>query len=713
MMCLRLFLLALLAVALCAAAPAVAGAAEPTPGQESTTHTCPRCTQPLFRNKTTGVLHCNKPDCRRSYFIDKAGQLQSMVSVANEQEAALLLNPPTPRGGVPSTPDATGNRPGDNQPLDPAKVGTQMFRDPQGGDGGMRVANAGEGWHPDGLDPQAGRIPKIELVAINCPVCAVPLKEPREGNRNYQAGVDRDFMRHSLGTFAVHSIVWLCPDCGYAALPEEFNQPVSAAFKQFMLSTVKPKMEKTMIDIVRNNSGDPHQTFKPSELAFHEYVDIKDLPDYLKYERAWDVQEQQLKLDPKFPVWDYAIQARVYTESSYACRDYLSGTIENGALVRVPIMQLSVQFIRAALVPRPDVIANPDAQYQNLLRMQDDFENGSPQQVGRPNYDSLAFFKFYLMLHKAGLEDRLGRPLDAHASLQLALKAIPSPESFDSADARLLLVPVLKQFQDEIKLRQELLKREQEYLRRAALNAIVALYLGRYPRKDLAPQVYLVAEQMRRVGAVRRSLAWFKFSQQLNGEDGPLTNWTREQMALSQFQSILPDDQDKALFEHLAKAWPDKNTQVIPPCPNPPTDYSLVPDTVSQPAGPANQNDPAVPGVNPLLANVRTIPDALKIFYRALAAHRKLTGSLPGTLDEMATKGVWNAADCPELTFKGKTLIFGTSALKFTFDAGGATGWGNKDHFLVIPAPDNQKAMYVLLGNGEVLDINTPEKPKP
>lgn len=686
----------LVAAALGAAATTLAAADAPLgPGMETTDQTCTACGAKLVKKSATGVLHCTRPDCHSTFFIDKqTGKLHALVSVASEGHAQQMLNPEL-QARVQKELEAKRNTP------DVGKVGDQFF----GKKNALRVAGAGDEWHEKNFDPNGSSVPKITLTEVDCPVCGVHLKEPVEGNRNYKAGVDRDFMRHSLGTFAVASIVWLCPDCGYAALPEDFTKPVAAPFKALMLHDVKPAMQTTMIDLIRNNSGDPNKELPASELAFHEYVDINDIPDYLKYERACAVQADQKKLDTKFPEWDCAVKARVYTEAAYACREYLSGTIENGALVRVPLLQRSVQFVRGLIVQQPDQIDNVEAQYENLRIMLDDFLNGDPTKPGRPRYEEYAFLKYYLMLNKAGLEDRLGRPQEAYRSLRDALEAVPSPALFVSATEKMLLVPVLKQFQKEAELRISLLKLEQEYLRRAALNSVVALHLGRYPRKDLTPQIYLVAEQMRRVGAYRRSLAWFELSEKLNGEAGPLTLWTRDQAALVRNRKVAADTQDQKLFEHLLAAWANKDQQAIPAFPNPPEEFSLIPDQVATP----DPTTAAAAGGTPGAAEgAHTVAEALARFYAALDAHRKLTGNLPGLPEEMVQKGTWKGTECRELQFKDKKVLYGERRLAFVYDAGGTTGWGSKSHFLLMPAAENDKAMFVLCGNGEVIDLNAP-----
>ncbi|HTL53661.1 MAG TPA: hypothetical protein VL860_13885, partial [Planctomycetota bacterium] len=105
-----------------------------------------------------------------------------------------------------------------------------------------------------------------------------------------------------------------------------------------------------------------------------------------------------------------------------------------------------------------------------------------------------------------------------------------------------------------------------------------------------------------------------------------------------------------------------------------------------------------------------TAADALARFYAALDAHRKLTGNLPGLPEEMVQKGTWKGTECRELQFSGKKVLYGDKKLAFVYDPGGTTGWGSKSHFLLMPAPENDKAMLVLCGNGEIIDLGTPKK---
>ncbi|MGH7144472.1 MAG: hypothetical protein ACREJ2_10150 [Planctomycetota bacterium] len=683
--------------------------ATPAPKMAPTDLTCPRCHSPLVKNPANGVLHCTNPNCGATYYVDKNGNLQPLVSVVTPKQAAELLsvNQRTQmmsQMGVTSkqlTPEEQAK-----VKLNPSEVGKQFFDDQN-----IREAKPGEQWAPKGYDPNGPNVPKMDYKTVTSPIEDVKLKEPVTGNRNGADGIDRDFMRHSLGTFAVNSIVWLDPDSGYAALPEDFEKPVSDALREAVLKNLKPEMIQEMTHLLHTSGGDPNQGLTSTELQFDQYVDLNDVPDYLKYEHAFETQDLMKKVDPKYPGWDYAIRARVCTEASYACRDYLSGTIRNGALIRVPLLQRTVQFIRSQLETSPNMVDNIPAQYAQAEQMLAEYNNPNPNDPKRTHYEDYAFFKYYLMLNIAGLQDRMGEAMPAYKSLQAALMAVPSPANFQTAREKVLLVPVLKQFQDEVTLRETLLKREQEYIRQAALNGIVALYLGRYPKKDLPPQVYLVAEQMRRVGAYRRSLAWFHCAQRLNGVDGALTEWTSEQILLPEFDHLKVDDQDQALFDYMEKAYKAKGgDETVAAFPHPPTDFSLEPDAavaddVQEPQSKPNAADAAVAGV-------RTIPMAMKQFYEALAAHRKLTGNLPGEPAEMIQKGTWDPRTCPELTFDGRNVYYGADRLAFVYDSGGGTGWGSDSCFLLEPGPDNDKAMYVLLGNGKVININ-PNAPAP
>lgn len=142
-----------------------------------------------------------------------------------------------------------------------------------------------------------GQLQEIREIDVACPVCTAPFKAAQQGNINIGEGEDRDFCPHSVGKIAVYSSVWMCPECGYAAVgrfwgkrPDDLSKSIGPETVSAVRETIAEPTRKRMIELAglkpvkQDKGGEP--IYDPDLLKFGAYIRQTQIPDWVKYDNA-------------------------------------------------------------------------------------------------------------------------------------------------------------------------------------------------------------------------------------------------------------------------------------------------------------------------------------------------------------------------------------------------------------------------------------------
>lgn len=407
---------------------------------------------------------------------------------------------------------------------------------------------------------------------VPCPVCKKTFTGALPGGVNSRAGLDRDLCAHSIGKNSVHSQVWCCPDCGYAALaprprsagknqPEQVyaddfrlgwdGQPVSEAVKAFVREKLSAPMRARMTKEAGLKGARPR-----AELAeFGAYVEQAQIPDWLKYENALRIYDIPLAgTGPKPLKPPHVLMAKLYTEAAHACRrevcaevaaPYLEAQLQESLGRSITSMNRYVQATCQGLRRiRGDTYVDPsraETDPRMLVRACYNIaraarENASQFQAGmntgdmrrRQHWFSNADL-FVMNLTYAGAMDRLGSSEEAGKILATALKYVPEKltEPVENKDLEAAINSQLGLLRGIVSERQACLRLEQEFMIAAARHTHAAIRFGEvklmdyrkgYDEKsdlrecDPAPTAYLLGELCRRSGdreSLDGAVAWF------------------------------------------------------------------------------------------------------------------------------------------------------------------------------------------------------------
>jgi hypothetical protein len=401
--------------------------------------------------------------------------------------------------------------------------------------------------------PPDGIVQKIEYVQTTCPVCSVSFQTAQPGNVNAKGGRDRDFCPHSVGRYAVHASVWMCPDCGYAAQAETFAPAARTAPSRELVEFVKTKLTPSTRKLLTQLAGlrsDPDKPAPARQEDFAQYVDQTTIPDWLKYANALALVDAGLIRLP------HGIQARLYCEAAHSCRRFLNfelgSTIENqqilaslGQTVRRvndwlmaecikvredrmgenpdPNQQLTLRLMNAAHEPETDPLVLLQGakllqrKIEEIIRQESLKDDPNPERTTKvTRLDQYVFHIRY-----AGIMDRVGDLSGAIAQLEKAQACIPkeppsSPQPM-SPDAKAKVANILSSLKAIPAERIDLINREKQYLFRAADHLMQALFFEEQARNlDPALNCYLIGEMLRRCeGEPAAAIAWFDAAKQL------------------------------------------------------------------------------------------------------------------------------------------------------------------------------------------------------
>jgi hypothetical protein len=399
--------------------------------------------------------------------------------------------------------------------------------------------------------PLGKRLQKIRTVRVGCPVCQAQFDGALPGNVNDKAGRDRDFCAHSEGNFAVHSNVWACPDCGYAAAipadqrPEGFlvgldGKPLDQATKDFVKQTLTAAMRKIMIREAALKEEKP-----PAELLqFSRYISQTQIPDWVKYDHA-------LRIYDRFKP-PHAFMARLFLEAAHACRREVCSQIEAAYLDDLLLegMGKSIRRVNGLLRAeclalrrsRGDTLVDPmkpeadakvlaDAAARILQVAMDAAAQGRPIVAGAQKIELKTGDMLVLYINYAGFLDRLGSTDEADKALVRALSYIPERlnQALEDKTMEERIVQQLKLLRGIVTGRQDCLRREQDYLYKAAKHNMAAIRFseakfrdyksfkpgGGEREWDAAPTAYLLGEMARRCGDNDAGAAWLTAAEQI------------------------------------------------------------------------------------------------------------------------------------------------------------------------------------------------------
>jgi tetratricopeptide (TPR) repeat protein len=399
--------------------------------------------------------------------------------------------------------------------------------------------------------PSDATVQKIDYVKVTCPVCSASFQAVKPGNINAKGGRDRDFCPHSVGRYAVHATVSMCPDCGFAAQTESYLERSAKAPSRELVEHVRTKLTPPTRLLMARLAGfrdDPDKPTTVDQERFSQYVDQNSIPDWLKYGNALSLIEADLIRLP------HGIQARLYCEAAHACRRFLSfelgSALENQQVMvslgqtarRIndwlmaecikartdrlgenpdPSKQLTVRLMNAAHEPEidPDVLLLGakllDRKIEEIIRI----ESQNPNSEQGTKVTRLDQYVFHLRY--AGIMDRVGdlngavdQLEKAQACIPKELPATPQPMPPEAKAKVEKILGGLKAISAE---RIDLVNRERQYLFRAADHLMQALYFEEQARNlDPALNCYLIGEMLRRSeGEPAAAFAWFNTAKQL------------------------------------------------------------------------------------------------------------------------------------------------------------------------------------------------------
>lgn len=409
---------------------------------------------------------------------------------------------------------------------------------------------------PKDADGNPIAVKTIQQRAGTCPVCNARFIGSIRCNENDKAGVDRDYCMHSLGKITVHSSVWACPDCGYAALTDKFNQawndgPVPPKAVELVKGKLQPAMRKRMLEQIGVTEEQLRQRGMQNVDRFSEYVPQEQIKDWIKYDNAIAIYREE-----KAP---HVLLARLYMEAAWACRR------EMNAEILIPFLPLFVQegisssirriqndIIGACLQIRRDrnigVLFDPNHPETDPQILTDaakmiieygEKEGRRLQAENQNNANAKAQFytngdMYVLYIRLAGFLDRLGKMDEADQALNLALKFVPNDakppagEQVDEEVAKYIDKQLIR-IRSFIEERKKCLLKEREYLARAMWENLAAIdqkeirfydgksWLNSTDKEGMDPATtaYMLGELARRTGEPGAAPLWFQAAKKI------------------------------------------------------------------------------------------------------------------------------------------------------------------------------------------------------
>lgn len=545
----------------------------------------------------------------------------------------------------------------------------------------------------------------IKTRPAQCPVCQARFEGALPGNVNDRAGRDRDFCAHSVGKYSVQCGVWVCPECGYAGLipmdPQGTGfelgldgKPLDQATKDFVRQKLSEPMRKRMIRQAALKEENP----PPELLQFSKYVLQTQIPDWIKYDHVLQLYE---RIRPP-----HTLMARLYLEAAHACRREVCSEISAPYLDELLMESLGKainrinRYVRAECLvlrrQRGDPLVDPNKAEtdprllsQGVARIiqvtRDAVAQHKPVVEGAQQAVLTNADMFVLHLIHAGILDRLGHADEAGKALATALSYVPERPAVPLENKTLedRIVRQLRLLRGIVEERQTCLRREQDYLLRAARRNMAAIHQDeikfrdckRFDPKtaagkdwDAAPTAYLLGELLRRAGDSNGAAAWFAAADRIldlsleavekaekasppvesapavaPGNEPPASPFVRERERLlvlklwTQEQSALvkgakqPDPGVAAVIEQVSQAVgltpvaPPREKTVQPPEP----EKGAVPEPAAAPG----------PGA------ARTREQLYGLYYAAITRYRKDRQENPPALFDLVKAGYVKAED--------------------------------------------------------------------
>lgn len=419
-----------------------------------------------------------------------------------------------------------------------------------------------------------GHLQEIREIDVACPVCTAPFKAAQQGNINIGEGEDRDFCPHSVGKIAVYSSVWMCPECGYAAVarfwgkrPDDLTKDIGSETVSAVRESLTEPTRKRMIELAglkpikQDKDGGP--IYDPQLLKFGSYIRQTQIPDWVKYDNALKLIEAiRLENDAKLKV-PHHVLAKLEIEAAYACRHFVCSEVSVSGMdpVLFDSLSKSIRKINNFLakecielrLARKEPLVDPNAVESDPdileLAAQRIIEKGNQmvtRQVAegqdRRTVEASIFTAgdmFVLHLDHAGYLDRQGRYADAVKALEAARQVISgrTPNAGGSQADRDLVGYIERQvtkLREVVDQRLTCLKMEREHQYRAADQLMQILYFGsEADRVEPARTAYLIGELLRRDGAEPDAAkAWFEAALALFKHP----RWDREALAIAKRQ---------------------------------------------------------------------------------------------------------------------------------------------------------------------------------
>jgi hypothetical protein len=570
--------------------------------------------------------------------------------------------------------------------------------------------------------PKDKDVLKIKWIPLQCPVCNAAFRAARQGNINADNGMDRDFCRHSLGKVAVHSSVWLCPECGYAALERAFGKkldgkPIGQKTVKKVRAELSPRTREHML-LLAGISVSPGKTVPPHLLKFGRYISQTSIPDWIKYENVLDL------LPPKTP---HTLKAKLHLEAAHANRRHVCSEIGIPGLFPAFLVNLGKAIRRMNKYILGECLSIRQRRKESILdptRPETDpmllaeaagniIEKGrqvvhaaeARRSEGRRRRGDVSRFSsrdmYVLHIQHAGFLDRAGRIPAAVEALKEARGMIPvGPEPGLKEEAQRYLnrqKALLRRIVDE---RIECLGRERKHLYRAADSLMGALYTNEKPKMNLTVNSYLVGEMLYRDGREpETALIWFRLAGDLIKHDpaslnesqrSELPKWIKERIAKltrnAKGKSV-DDRVQEAIARVRERGMASGSKTATVPSPG----TTGLDDKPTSPT-PANGSTRKT-----TTKSKRTRVDVLERYYKALSRYLKEKKEQAPTLKALVEAGYLRAsAAC--LNQKGR-LICPKTGKKLLYMRG--TSIGDKVKPLIFPLrsdPDQTK----LFGDGRI-----------